>query len=99
MPRKFASLFAPACFAFLLFAAAGSASAQATNCDPDTDPNQCVVGSSDPDPGNGPHAKMGGSLSGAAGDPGGLTSAYAALPTSQPNDDFYTILLMLSGLA
>ncbi|HEY4354932.1 MAG TPA: hypothetical protein VGN16_04220 [Acidobacteriaceae bacterium] len=99
MPKKFASWFAPACFAFLLFAAAGSASAQA--CDPNTDPNQCVVGSSDPDPGNGPHAIMGGALNGSPSSPGVPGDGLSAVLNGeqQPADDYYMFLSMLWGLS
>ena|ERR1700761_764213 len=98
MPKKFASLLAPACFAFLLFAAAGSASAQAS-CDPDTDPNQCVVTGGDP--GAGPHAIVVSPISNGPSGSSGSGSALTVLPSGDPQsaDNYYAVLLMLWGLS
>jgi len=100
MPKKFASLLAPACFAFLLFAAAGSASAQADPCDPATDPNQCVVTGGDPDP-TGPHAIVGGPVSDNSGGVGNSGDGlYAVVNKEQQSAaGFYALLLMLGGVA
>ena len=100
MPKKFASLLAPACFAFLLFAAAGSASAQQDPCDPATDPNQCIVTGSDPNPTN-PHAMPGGSVTGGSSSSGvaGEGMSVTFNEDSQSANEFYMLLLMYSGLA